>query len=182
MNIGGSTQETSRNNLVPKKVEVFIRRALKGRLPVRVELDKRGIDLNTVLCPCCEESIESIAHCLVGCKDSLAVWEKVFNWWGVVMNGDMSVHSILNHDGNNCSSFPSIKLWQAALWTTGYLLWQQRNNRNKVSTVTDLFQETQVQSFNWVSRRLKKGYMSWNSWKNNPSRSLSVLRNGDTYI
>ncbi|GJS10798.1 nucleotide-binding alpha-beta plait domain-containing protein [Tanacetum coccineum] len=45
-------QETIWNKLVPKKVNIFVWRALKGILPVRVELDRRGIDLDSVLCPC----------------------------------------------------------------------------------------------------------------------------------
>nr|GEV76846.1 RNA-directed DNA polymerase, eukaryota, reverse transcriptase zinc-binding domain protein [Tanacetum cinerariifolium] len=46
-------QETIWNKLVPKKVNIFVWRALKGRLPVHVELDRRDIDLDSVLCPCC---------------------------------------------------------------------------------------------------------------------------------
>ncbi|GKC42947.1 reverse transcriptase domain, reverse transcriptase zinc-binding domain protein, partial [Tanacetum coccineum] len=44
-----SRQETVWNKIVPKKVNIFIWRALKGRLPVRSELDKRGIDLDSVI-------------------------------------------------------------------------------------------------------------------------------------
>nr|GEX85103.1 reverse transcriptase domain, reverse transcriptase zinc-binding domain protein [Tanacetum cinerariifolium] len=42
-------QETLWNKLVPKKANIFIWRMLKGRLPVRGELDRRGIDLDSVL-------------------------------------------------------------------------------------------------------------------------------------
>ncbi|XP_071708378.1 uncharacterized protein [Rutidosis leptorrhynchoides] len=42
-------EETIRNRFVPLKVEVFMWRLLRRRLPVHVELDKRGIDLNSVL-------------------------------------------------------------------------------------------------------------------------------------
>ncbi|XP_071703962.1 uncharacterized protein [Rutidosis leptorrhynchoides] len=52
--------ESLRNGLVPKKVEVFIWRARLGRLPVRFELDKRGIDLNSVRCPICDGDIETV--------------------------------------------------------------------------------------------------------------------------
>ncbi|GJW87840.1 RNA-directed DNA polymerase, eukaryota, reverse transcriptase zinc-binding domain protein [Tanacetum coccineum] len=37
------------NKLVPKKVNIFAWRALRGRLPVRVELDRRGVDLDSIL-------------------------------------------------------------------------------------------------------------------------------------
>lgn len=42
-------QETIWCNLVPKKVNDFICTALKRRLPVHVELDKRGIDIHSLL-------------------------------------------------------------------------------------------------------------------------------------
>nr|GFA80447.1 reverse transcriptase domain, reverse transcriptase zinc-binding domain protein [Tanacetum cinerariifolium] len=45
--------ETLWNNLVPKKVNIFVWRAIKGRLSVRVKLDRRDIDLDLVLFPCC---------------------------------------------------------------------------------------------------------------------------------
>ncbi|GKB65405.1 RNA-directed DNA polymerase, eukaryota, reverse transcriptase zinc-binding domain protein [Tanacetum coccineum] len=63
--VENDAQETLWNKLVPKKVNVFVWRALKGRLPVRVELDRRGIDLDSVLCACCNDSVESCTHCLV---------------------------------------------------------------------------------------------------------------------
>ncbi|GKA10771.1 reverse transcriptase domain, reverse transcriptase zinc-binding domain protein [Tanacetum coccineum] len=50
-------QETLWNKLVPKKVNIFIWRALRGRLSVRLELDKRGVDLDSVLCPSCDNIV-----------------------------------------------------------------------------------------------------------------------------
>jgi len=44
--------------IVPKKVCVFIWRAIKGRLPCHLVLDKGGIDLDSILCPKCGEEIE----------------------------------------------------------------------------------------------------------------------------
>nr|GEV15230.1 RNA-directed DNA polymerase, eukaryota, reverse transcriptase zinc-binding domain protein [Tanacetum cinerariifolium] len=51
LHVEGGGQETLWNNLVPKKVNIFMWRALRGRLPVRVELDKSEIYLDSVLCP-----------------------------------------------------------------------------------------------------------------------------------
>ncbi|GKB31594.1 RNA-directed DNA polymerase, eukaryota, reverse transcriptase zinc-binding domain protein, partial [Tanacetum coccineum] len=58
-------EETKWNNLAPKKFNIFVWRVLKGRLPVLNELDKRGIDLNTLLCPCCDDNVETIDHSLL---------------------------------------------------------------------------------------------------------------------
>ncbi|GJX90186.1 RNA-directed DNA polymerase, eukaryota, reverse transcriptase zinc-binding domain protein [Tanacetum coccineum] len=73
LHVETGTQETLWNKLVPKKVNIFVWRALKGRLPVREELDKRGIDLDSVLCPCCTNAVESCAHSLVTCDLAMSV-------------------------------------------------------------------------------------------------------------
>ncbi|GJX23490.1 RNA-directed DNA polymerase, eukaryota, reverse transcriptase zinc-binding domain protein [Tanacetum coccineum] len=62
-------QETSWNKLLPKKVNIFVWRALRGRLSVRVELDRRCIDLDSVLCPNSNNSAETYAHII-----ELALW------------------------------------------------------------------------------------------------------------
>ena len=76
-------QDTLWNKLVPKKVNISVWRALKGRLPVRVELDKRGIDLDSVLFPSCNNVVETCAHSLITCDLSTSVWVKIFSWWKV---------------------------------------------------------------------------------------------------
>ncbi|GJV35020.1 retrovirus-related pol polyprotein from transposon TNT 1-94 [Tanacetum coccineum] len=62
------------------KVNVFMWRALNGRLPVRVELNKKGIDLDTLLCPGCDNVVESLDHCLVLCENVINVWDMIFAW------------------------------------------------------------------------------------------------------
>ncbi|GJR37931.1 reverse transcriptase domain, reverse transcriptase zinc-binding domain protein [Tanacetum coccineum] len=54
--------DTYWNKLVPKKVNVFVWREIKGRLLIRVELERRGIDLDFVLCACCNDSVETCTH------------------------------------------------------------------------------------------------------------------------
>ena len=81
LHVESGGQETLWNKLVPKKVNIFVWRALKGRIPVRVELDRRGIDLDSVLCPSCNNVAESCAHNLDTCDLAMSVWDKIYNWW-----------------------------------------------------------------------------------------------------
>ncbi|GKA84891.1 RNA-directed DNA polymerase, eukaryota, reverse transcriptase zinc-binding domain protein [Tanacetum coccineum] len=76
-----SRHDTIWNKLVTKKVNIFVWRALKKRLPIREELDKRGNDLDTVLCPCCGSGVESCEHSLVLCNMAMEFWEKIHSWW-----------------------------------------------------------------------------------------------------
>ena len=63
---------------MPKKVNIFVWRVLQGRIPVREELDKRGIDLDSKLCPCCDSAAETCSHSLVMCNFAMSVWENIF--------------------------------------------------------------------------------------------------------
>ncbi|GJX85560.1 RNA-directed DNA polymerase, eukaryota, reverse transcriptase zinc-binding domain protein [Tanacetum coccineum] len=69
LRIENGGQETLWNKCVPKKVNIFVWKALKGRLPVREELDKRGIDLDSTSCSCCDSVAESksldIPNCVI---------------------------------------------------------------------------------------------------------------------
>nr|GEV13832.1 RNA-directed DNA polymerase, eukaryota, nucleotide-binding alpha-beta plait domain protein [Tanacetum cinerariifolium] len=51
LRVEGGSHETIWNNLVPKKVNIIVWRGLSGRLLFRVELDRRDIYLDLVLCP-----------------------------------------------------------------------------------------------------------------------------------
>ncbi|XP_071728610.1 uncharacterized protein [Rutidosis leptorrhynchoides] len=70
---GQFQRETDINKLLPQSLGIFNWRVTRRRLPVRIELDKRGIDLHTVRCPLCDEDVESIDHAIVLCKYALEV-------------------------------------------------------------------------------------------------------------
>nr|GEX76857.1 RNA-directed DNA polymerase, eukaryota, reverse transcriptase zinc-binding domain protein [Tanacetum cinerariifolium] len=118
-------QETVWNKLVPKKVNIFVWRALKGRLLVHVELDRRDIDLDSVLCLSCNIVVETCDHCLVTCDLAMSVWEKVFNWWKVGSIIAFSIDELFSCSGGvNVLTLLS-HVWQAVIWTFGYLIWKE---------------------------------------------------------
>ncbi|XP_071687548.1 uncharacterized protein [Rutidosis leptorrhynchoides] len=113
-----SAQETLRNNLMPKKIEDFIWRVLEKILPVRIELDKKGIDLHSIRCPICDDGLESIDHALFECKFSSDVWTRVLKWW----NSNTNINSpdlLRGKSSHNMSSLGS-KIWQAVEWICAY--------------------------------------------------------------
>ncbi|GKE21948.1 RNA-directed DNA polymerase, eukaryota, reverse transcriptase zinc-binding domain protein [Tanacetum coccineum] len=96
----GGGHETLWNKLVPNKVNIFVWRALRGRLPVRVELDRRGVDLDSVLCPCCNNIVETCAHSLITCDLAMSVWDKIYMWWKVGIVNAFSIDELFSSNGN----------------------------------------------------------------------------------
>ncbi|GJT27084.1 RNA-directed DNA polymerase, eukaryota, reverse transcriptase zinc-binding domain protein [Tanacetum coccineum] len=107
--------ETLWNKLVLKKVNIFIWRAIKGRILVRLEIDRRGIDLDSVLCPCCNNVLETCAHSLVTCDLARSVWDKIFDWWKVGGVNAFSIEEFFSSNGG--ANVPTILscVWQADL-------------------------------------------------------------------
>ncbi|XP_071715260.1 uncharacterized protein [Rutidosis leptorrhynchoides] len=122
LNAGTNVCETIGNNLVPKKVEIFVWRLRKKRLPVLIELDKRGIDLNSVRCSICDGDIEMVDHSLIFCNKSMDVWSKIFDWWGLNGIANASIMDLFGEGFGSNSSGISAKILQAVIWTSGYLI------------------------------------------------------------
>ena len=50
------------NTLVPIKVNIFTWRLNLNKIPTRDNLDKRRIDIPSLLCPVCDLEIETVGH------------------------------------------------------------------------------------------------------------------------
>ncbi|XP_071727973.1 uncharacterized protein [Rutidosis leptorrhynchoides] len=170
--------ETMRNNLVPKKLEVFVWRARQRRLPTLIELGKRDIDLHSVRCPLCDDDLETVDHSIIFCKHVIGIWDRVFGWWGFGNMSNLSINEILQGNCNSPSTSLGNKIWQAVEWVSAYLIWRNRNEkvfRGRSWNPSVALNEIQVKSYHWISTRLKKRKIDWLSWLNDPSVYLRVV-------
>ncbi|XP_071693604.1 uncharacterized protein [Rutidosis leptorrhynchoides] len=108
---------TTLNKSVPKKVEIFAWRTNLKRLPVRVELDKQGIDLHSILCPLCETELETVDHAIKLCVKVKQFWECFARWWNL---SEAAVQSIapINEDSVFSAYTKHGKVtWEAIKWS-----------------------------------------------------------------
>ncbi|XP_071689060.1 tyrosine--tRNA ligase 1, cytoplasmic-like [Rutidosis leptorrhynchoides] len=144
---------------------------MKKRLPVRIELDKRGIDLHSSRCPLCDEDLETTDHTMIFCSYTRDIWNRVFQWWGLGSFLNYDFNEILGgNSGVSTSSFGK-KIWQAVEWISAYYIWKNRNNRifrgtSWCAPVT--LSEIQVKSFEWISLRSKGEKFDWLTWLSSP--------------
>lgn len=68
---GGETKWCS---VVPKKVNIFLWRAVRPLIPARANLQDRRLNLETILCPLCSSAPETTDHILVSCSVSTKIW------------------------------------------------------------------------------------------------------------
>ncbi|XP_071687552.1 uncharacterized protein [Rutidosis leptorrhynchoides] len=140
-------------------------------MPVLTELDKRGIDLDTVRCPLCDDDVETIDHSMIFCRHSMEIWERVYKWWGLGSVTNLSVNEAFQGKCNRTLSFVGSQIWQALEWTCGYLIWKNRNRKvlsNSSWNGLGGLMEIQLLSFDWISSRCKHKNIDWLQWISNP--------------
>ncbi|XP_071712212.1 uncharacterized protein [Rutidosis leptorrhynchoides] len=116
--------ETLWNKLVPQKIGIFIWRVLRSRIPVRLELEKRGVELDSTMCPICDSIPETVNHAIVDYTHAKDIWEGIFKWWGATLPRDATIaNSFLGSSINGLSSIYK-EIWQVIELVTGYQIWK----------------------------------------------------------
>ncbi|GKA37513.1 putative reverse transcriptase domain-containing protein [Tanacetum coccineum] len=67
--------------VVPKKINIFAWKVCLDKLPTRLNLSLRGIDIPSIVCPNCSLAGESCSHLFFSCSMARLLWRKVARWW-----------------------------------------------------------------------------------------------------
>ncbi|GJY13020.1 RNA-directed DNA polymerase, eukaryota, partial [Tanacetum coccineum] len=65
---------------IPRKVVIFILRLILDRLPHKLNLSSRGIDIQAISCPSCNGNVESSIHIFFECTIAMDIWMLVRKW------------------------------------------------------------------------------------------------------
>nr|GEX18753.1 integrase, catalytic region, zinc finger, CCHC-type, peptidase aspartic, catalytic [Tanacetum cinerariifolium] len=68
---------------VPIKVNVHAWKVKLDGLPTRLNISRRGIDIEPILCPMCGKTIESTSHIFFTCQISSEILRKISRWWDI---------------------------------------------------------------------------------------------------
>ncbi|GKE60098.1 RNA-directed DNA polymerase, eukaryota, reverse transcriptase zinc-binding domain protein, partial [Tanacetum coccineum] len=69
------------NRSIPIKVNVFLWRLSLNKLPSRFNLDRRGVDVGSILCPNCSSDVETVNHIFFNCEMAKDLWALMAKWW-----------------------------------------------------------------------------------------------------
>ncbi|XP_076908689.1 uncharacterized protein LOC143565672 [Bidens hawaiensis] len=115
------------NNFVPKKVGILAWRAEMERIPVLFSLAKRGVEVESIICPVCEEDLETAEHMLVSCEFAQSIWSIISVWCKVPTIFAFSTRDLLELHKHALLSSRKAKTFHAVCLTTIWCLWCVRN-------------------------------------------------------
>ncbi|KAJ9539461.1 hypothetical protein OSB04_032194 [Centaurea solstitialis] len=154
--------------VIPPKVNVFFWKASFERLPCRALLDKYGIDVDSVLCPRCNQEVETVHHALFSCEKVKKLWSLVGRWWNLDTASTVSLRDLVSLATRCGSSSKGSALWEAFIRCFAYMIW---SDRNKI-----VFQQSREELcdnlvFEWLTQRSKDMSGDWRSWLSDPMSS-----------
>nr|GEV01414.1 RNA-directed DNA polymerase, eukaryota, reverse transcriptase zinc-binding domain protein [Tanacetum cinerariifolium] len=139
---------------IPIKVNIFARKFCLDKLPTRLNLFIRGLDIPLILCPNCYIAVESTMHILFSCDLARQLMRKVTRWFPKVLKD----------------------VFEGVCYVMWWVIWKYHNQvlfGNIIPRMDLLFDEISRLSYSWASSRGKSLSIDWNVWIKNPS-SLSL--------
>ncbi|XP_022041644.1 uncharacterized protein LOC110944242 [Helianthus annuus] len=157
------------NNLVPKKVGVVAWRALAERLPTKLALARRNINIGDTRCIFCGDYEESCEHLFVSCQFTQSIWIVMAQWCKIPPILAFCIKDLLDfhlhmQGCNNKKKKVLNAIVQVVIWS----VWRMRNEvifGQAVPCISKVVEESKSMSYNWIKNRSRSSHWSWNDWR-----------------
>nr|GEV19201.1 RNA-directed DNA polymerase, eukaryota [Tanacetum cinerariifolium] len=83
------------SKVVPIKINVFMWKLLFDKLPTRDNLEKKGLDVPSILCGICDDVTETASHVFLRCEFALEIWRQIARWWDLDIPHMLSMKELL---------------------------------------------------------------------------------------
>ncbi|XP_022014824.1 uncharacterized protein LOC110914332 [Helianthus annuus] len=136
------------NKWVPPKVNLFVWRDAKNRIPAKYELVRRGVALENETCSRCGAEEESVEHLLFKCVIARATWWDIMVWLKLMDQQELTTVKILFDE-----------------WKHSKVRWNSREFNDCNLSVSNTVEEIKEISFMWIKERAKIEDLVWERWK-----------------
>ncbi|GJS27910.1 putative ribonuclease H protein, partial [Tanacetum coccineum] len=174
-----SLPSTSWDKIIPRKVNIFMWRLSLDRLPHRLNLSLRGMDIPAISCSSCNVNVEYANHVFFECIIASDLWKLVYKWCEISFVQALFFEAFKDW----LSSWHALKEKKYRLFiiSTSVLwwLWRFRNSvtfNSQPLRKSDIFCYVRSTSFSWLHNRGNL-ILSWTDWLKSPLMT-ACLDNG----
>ncbi|GJW87255.1 RNA-directed DNA polymerase, eukaryota [Tanacetum coccineum] len=160
--------------VVPIKINIFSWKVFFDKLPTRLNLSLRGVEIPSILCPLCSIALESSSHLLFSCHLAWQLMFKVARWWELEHYDLNSYEDWLNWFNNIRLSKRLKEILEGTCYVMWWVIWNFRNQvlfGSKQPRMELLFDDIVRLSYTWCSNRCNLNF-DWNSWMKCPSSMI----------
>ncbi|GKE04908.1 RNA-directed DNA polymerase, eukaryota [Tanacetum coccineum] len=113
-NIGDTTRWVK---YVPIKVNILAWKIRCDVLPTRMNLSRRGIDIQAISCPICDYGVESSEHLFFRCNMIRDIGKQIVRWWNINYE-EVSSYEEWKTWLTSCRMAPKLKQVFEGVWYT----------------------------------------------------------------
>nr|GEV77600.1 RNA-directed DNA polymerase, eukaryota [Tanacetum cinerariifolium] len=155
---------------VPIKINILSWRDKLNNLPTRINLLRRGMDLQSIFYSSCNHAVESTNHIFFNYSMMKELYKSIARWWNLCM-ADVSSYEDWWSWFSSLRLSPILKkLLDGVFYVSWWVVWNFRNKSifgASIPTKARLFDDIVALSFSWCNSRSKLSF-SWLHWLKNP--------------
>ncbi|GJW10810.1 RNA-directed DNA polymerase, eukaryota [Tanacetum coccineum] len=161
--------------VVPIKVNILAWKVCLDKLPTRLNLSLRGIDIPSIICPNCGLAGESCSHLFYSCNLARTLWRKIARWWEIDIPDFSCYEEWIAWFKTTRFSKTQKEMLEGVFYVMWWMIWKFRNQvlfGSSHPRMELLFDDIVSYSFTWCSNRCKNN-IDWISWMKCP-KSISL--------
>ncbi|GKE12104.1 RNA-directed DNA polymerase, eukaryota, reverse transcriptase zinc-binding domain protein, partial [Tanacetum coccineum] len=174
----GDLVATRWNCNIPIKINVFLWRLYLNKLPSKVNLDRKGVEVGSILCPSCLLDVETVNHIFFNCEMAKDLWSLLAKWWELDIPVCANISDWFDWLEEVRVNAKARSILEGVGGTLMWSIWNFRNHLifsnppPKKATIWDFIVS---HSFLWFSARNPKFKISWIRWLKNPIAAIASM-------
>ncbi|GKB88317.1 RNA-directed DNA polymerase, eukaryota [Tanacetum coccineum] len=148
---------------VDDKVNILAWKIKIEALPTRFNISRRGIDIDSILCPICECGVEFARHVFFSCSLVRQIVRKVCSWWDIMYINVNSYVEWVNWMNSLRLKSKSKLMIEGVFYVVWWHVWTFRNKllfEDKKPLKAIIFDDVVSRSYYWCKFRCKVSF-SW---------------------
>ncbi|GJV11335.1 RNA-directed DNA polymerase, eukaryota [Tanacetum coccineum] len=125
--LGGSNHKTRWIRTVPIKINIMAWKVRSDYLPTRLNISRRGIEIQSIMCPCCNKEVESSSHIFFRCPVVRNLYRKISIWWDYPYVEFDSYDNWLEWLSSLRSNSKRKAILEGIFYITWWMVWNHRN-------------------------------------------------------
>nr|GEV35257.1 RNA-directed DNA polymerase, eukaryota [Tanacetum cinerariifolium] len=149
--------------VVPITVNIHAWKVRLDCLPTRLNISRRGLEIDSILCPTCDIVVESTRHIFFTCHLAREIFRKITCWWDVSYSEVSSYEEWFYWTSNTRLSDKYKNLLEGVCYISWWHIWTFHNKSIlgvKTSSKAAIFEDVVSCSFYWCRSRCKASF-SW---------------------
>ncbi|GJW23431.1 RNA-directed DNA polymerase, eukaryota, reverse transcriptase zinc-binding domain protein [Tanacetum coccineum] len=144
--------------VVPIKVNILAWKVCLDKLPTRLNLSLRGIDIPSIICPNCGLAGESCSHLFYSCNLARTLWRKIARWWEIDIPDFSCYEEWIAWFKTTRFSKAQKEMLEGVFYVMWWMIWKFRNQvlfGSSHPRMELLFDDIVSYSFTWCSNRCR---------------------------